>query len=415
MEKKDLKSDIKADILVSGAGPAGLTLSILLGRAGFKVALIDAEPPMPIQTDAPSGRTAALLNSSINVLKAAGLWDALHDIATPLKTMKIIDDSTPGKTGDATLVFQAKDSGQDFFGHNIPNAHLRLALANKLPDVKNITRLAPAKLKSYKIEGSKILAVTEDGKKIEAALIIGTDGRNSLVRNTAKIEAKIHDYGQIAMTCLIEHTKPHNFTSTELHRAGGPFTFVPMPGSQSAIVWVEKTTDAKKYLAMKKDEYERAIQDRTLGYLGTIILKSAPESWPLMMLSAERLTGDRAVIAAEAAHVMSPIGAQGLNLSLRDVATLAEVLTDAARLGEDIGSKTVLDRYERRRHLDIKSHVVGIDGYNRFVAKDLEILKDARRLGLRGVEKIPGLKNFAMQQGLLPSIDDGRLVNGEPL
>lgn len=415
MEKKDLKSDIQADIIVSGAGPAGLTLSLLLGRAGFKVALIDAEPPSEIRTDEPSGRTAALLNTSINVIKAAGLWDTLQDYATPLKLMKIIDDSTIGNTSDAAITFRAEDSGQECFGYNIPNSFLRLALANKVPEVKNLTRLAPAKLKTYKIDGSKVLATLEDGRKISASLIIGTDGRNSIVRKISKIEVKTHDYGQIAMTCLIDHTKPHNFTSTEFHRSGGPFTFVPMPGNQSSIVWVEKTEDAKKYLAMKKADYERAIQDRTNGYLGTVSLKSNPESWPLMMLSAEKFVGDRAVIAAEASHVMSPIGAQGLNLSLRDIATLAETLTDAARLGEDIGAKTVLERYERRRRLDIKSHVIGIDGYNRIVANDLSFLKDLRRLGLKSVEKIPGLKQVAMQQGLMPSMDEGRLINGLPL
>lgn len=409
------KTDLKADIIVSGAGPAGLTLSLLLGRAGFKVALIDAEPPAPIKTDEASGRTAALLNSSINVLKAAGLWDTLQDFATPLRVMKIIDDSTSGGAGDAAITFRAEESGQDCFGYNIPNACLRLALANKVPEVKNITRLAPAKLKIFKVDGTNVFATTEDGKKISASLIIGTDGRNSIVRKISKIEVKTHDYGQIAMTCLIDHTKSHNFTSTEFHRSGGPFTFVPMPGNQSSIVWVEKTDDAKKYLAMKKSEYERAIQDRTNGYLGTVTLKSNPESWPLMMLSAEKFIGDRAVIAAEAAHVMSPIGAQGLNLSLRDIATLAETLTDAARLGEDIGSKSVLERYERRRRPDIKSHVIGIDGYNRIVANDMSFLKDLRRLGLKGVEKIPGLKQVAMQQGLMPSMDEGRLINGLPL
>lgn len=410
MENKDLK----ADIIVTGAGPAGLTLSILLGRTGFKVILIDAEPPKPIDTNHPSGRTAALLNSSINVLKAAGLWDALKDIATPLKIMKIIDDST-GASDRPAVEFVAADIGQDCFGYNIPNAPLRVALADRMASVKNITHLAPAKLKTYKTDGGKIIAVTEDGQKISASLIIGTDGRNSIVRKVAGIEAKTHDYDQTAMTCLIEHTKSHKHTSTEFHRSGGPFTFVPMGGNQSSIVWVEKTSDAKKYLAMKKPEYERAIQDRTCGYLGTVSLKSSPESWPLMMLSSERLAGDRAVIAAEAAHVMSPIGAQGLNLSLRDIATLAEVLTDAARLGEDIGSKLVLDRYERRRHLDIKSHVIGIDGYNRLVANDFSFLKDMRRLGLKGLDKIPGLKSIAMHQGLIPSMDEGRLVNGAPL
>lgn len=414
MEKKDLKSDIQADIIVSGAGPAGLTLSLLLGRAGFKVVLIDADPPAPIDTDAPSGRTAALLNSSINVLKAAGLWEALHDIATPLKVMKIIDDSK-GEPDRPHLEFIAADAGLECFGYNIPNNFLRLALANKTPEVKSLTRLAPAKLKTYTIDRGKVFATTDTGKTIKASLIIGTDGRNSVVRKIAGIDVKTHDYGQIAMTCLIEHTKPHNYTSTEFHRAGGPFTFVPMGGNTSSIVWAEKTADAKTFLAMKKPDFERAIQDRTCGLLGTVTLKSNPESWPLVMLSSEKLIGERAVIAAEAAHVMSPIGAQGLNLSLRDIATLAEVITDAARLGEDIGSATVLERYDRRRRLDIKSHVIGIDGYNRLVANDKTALKDIRRLGIKTVGKIPGLKQVAMEQALMPSIDDGRIVNGLPL
>lgn len=406
--------ELKADIVISGAGPAGLTLSILLCRAGFSVVLVDAEPPATSDADKPSGRTAALLNSSINVLTAAGLWEALASSATPLKTMKIIDDST-GDARNPGITFDAKDAGQTQFGYNIPNRPLRHALAAIASATENLTRLAPARLASYTVNRGRVRARTQDGRQISAALIVGTDGRNSIVRQVAQIDAKTHDYGQTAMTCLIEHTRPHNFTSTEFHRDGGPFTFVPMPGNQSSIVWVEKTDDAKNFLAMKKEDYQRAIQDRTRGHLGTITLKSAPESWPLMMLSSARLTGDRAVLAAEAAHVLSPIGAQGLNLSLRDVATLAETLIDAARLGEDIGAASVLARYERRRHLDIKSHVIGIDGYNRVVANDAFFLKNMRRLGLKGIEGVPGLKTIAMHQGLLPAMDNGRLVSGLPL
>ncbi len=407
--------DLKADIILSGAGPAGLALSVLLANAGFKVVLIDAEKPTPADLKAPpSGRTAALLNSSVNVLKAAGIWDELKSVSTPLKIMKIIDDSHGGK--DQVFVeFKAVDIGHDQFGFNIPNSFLKSAFTAKLKTTKNLTHLSSTKLIDYTVENGRVIARTETGQTITASLIIGTDGRNSIVRSVANIEAKKHNYGQMAITCLIEHSKPHNFTSTEFHRSGGPFTFVPMPGNQSSIVWVEKTEDAKNYLSMKKPEFERAIQDRTCGYLGTVTLKSNPESWPLMLLSSEKLIGDRAVLAAEAAHVLSPIGAQGLNLSLRDVAALAETLTDAARLGEDIGSHSVLSRYERRRHVDIKSHVIGIDGLNRVVANDMLFVKDLRRLGLKGLEKIPALKNFTMQQGLVPAMDEGRLLQGSPL
>lgn len=406
---------LKTDIVISGAGPAGLTLSLLLTRAGFSVALIDPEPPRPESyEERPSGRTAALLNSSINVLKTAGLWDSLTSYATPLKIMKIVDDSQGG-TDQISVAFEAKDVGVEVFGYNIPNVFLREALSKKTKNAKHLTHLCPSKLISYKIKGAKVIAETDDGTIIESSVIIGTDGRNSMVRKVAGIECKIRDYGQIAMTCLISHSKPHNFTSTEFHRSGGPFTFVPMPDNQSSIVWVEKTEDAKRYLAMKKQDYEKAIQDRTCGFLGTVKLESSPENWPLMFLDSEKLIGERAALAAEAAHVMSPIGAQGLNLSLRDVATLAEVLTDAARLGEDIGSKSVLSRYERRRLLDIKSHVAGIDNLNRAVANDRAFINDLRRLGLKGLKNVPALKNFAMTQGLVPSMDEGRILSGSAL
>lgn len=410
MKTKAPDSILQADIVISGGGPAGLTLALLLGRMDMRVVLIDPEKPQV--TNIPTGRTAALLNSSLNVLQAAGVWpSSLKSKSTPLKIMSIVDGAHP----DIGAAFNAQDIGREAFGYNIPNALLKSALMEQLQKQKSVTLLTPAKLADYKIEGSTVIAAAEDGTTIHAPLIIGTDGRNSLVRTIASIETKKHDYGQIAMTCLINHTKPHNFTSTEFHRPGGPFTLVPMPGNVSSVVWVEKTDDAKSFLAMKKPEFTQAIQDRSMGIVGTIELASSPESWPLMLLSAERITAPRTALAAEAVHVLSPIGAQGLNLSLRDVAALAETIADAARLGEDIGSQNVLSRYEKRRSFDIHTRVMGIDGLNRIVANDIMFLRDLRRLGLKGLENIPALKSLAMKQGLSPSLDEGRLLQGHAL
>lgn len=400
---------LHSDIVISGGGPAGLTLALLLGGAGLNVVLID--PEKPVVNDVPSGRTAALLNSSVNVLKQAGIWPALESYATPLKIMKIVD----GHDADSGVTFHASDIGEDQFGFNIPNNLLKSVTMAAIADRKNITLINPDKLSRYDVLGQKVTAETEGGHTVTAPLIIGTDGRNSLVRTIAGIEVKKNDYGQAAITCLITHTKPHNFQSTEFHRSGGPFTLVPMPGNVSSVVWVEKTDDAKSLLAMKKQDFEQALQDRTNGLVGTISLANTPESWPLMTLTADTLTGNRAVIAAEAAHVLSPIGAQGLNLSLRDVASLAETLIDAARLGEDIGSAGILSRYEKRRHLDIGSRTHGIDGYNRLVANDLSFLQDLRKLGLRGLDKIVPLKHLAMKEGLDPGFDDSRILKGDAL
>lgn len=409
------KDPIQADIAISGAGPAGLTLATLLGRAGLRVALIDATPtPTKTSTEKLSGRTAALLRGSINVLKQTGIWEDLKPHAIPMRSMRIIDDSLPSSP-QVRVEFHASDIGYEEFGFNIPNAALTASLQTRVSAVKTINHLVSVKLSSYSIQKNHALITLDDGRTIKTPLLIGTDGRNSPVRDIAGIETKIHDYGQTAMTFLIEHSKSHNNTSTEFHRSGGPFTFVPMQGNLSSVVWVEKTDDAKTFLSMKKQDFARALQDRSTGLLGEITVKSNPESWPLMFLSANDLVAERVALAAEAAHVISPIGAQGLNLSLRDVAALAETIVDAARLGEDIGSGSVLSRYSRRRKLDIKTRTTGIDGLNRVVANDLFFLKDMRRLGLKGLDTIPALKQLVTHQGLAPSVDEGRLLLGQSL
>lgn len=406
--KTKAPNSLNCDVVLSGGGPAGSSLALILARAGMNIVLIDPEPPVVI--DKPTGRTAALLNTSINVLKAAGIWDDLKDNVTPLKTMRIVD----AQDKDAGVTFHADEINADQFGFNIPNALLKSAALLRIQNTQNMTLLTD-KLQDYVVDGQRVIATTEGGHTINASLIIGTDGRNSRVRMIAGIDVDTHDYGQSAITCLITHTKPHHSTSTEFHRAGGPFTFVPMPGNQSSVVWVEKTDDVQNFLSLKKQEFEQALQDRSQGLLGTISLASKPESWPLMYLSADKVTGNRAAIAAEAAHVMSPLGAQGLNLSLRDVAGLAETMIDAARLGEDIGGELVLARYESRRHLDLLTRTKGIDVYNRLVAHDVSFLQDLRRLGIKGLDRIAPIKHLAMEHGLAPTIDDGRILRGQAL
>ncbi|MFA5592404.1 MAG: FAD-dependent monooxygenase [Micavibrio sp.] len=409
------KGPIAANVIISGAGPAGMALAALLARAGLKVALIDAEPLKPANSpEKPSGRTAALLSGSVNILKQTGIWNDLKGRITPMKAMRLIDDShTDGKT--VRVEFHAAEIGRAEFGYNIPNSILNEVLRKQIGALSGITLFRPSKLADYRIEKNSVIATLDDGREITAPLLVGCDGRNSKVREVAKIGAFTRDYGQTAMTFLINHSKPHDCTATEFHRPGGPFTFVPMGGNTASVVWAEKTEDAKTLLAMKKQDFTRILQDRSLGLLGEITMASDPQSWPLMFLRADDLAGERIALAAEAAHVMSPIGAQGLNLSLRDVAALAETIVDAARLGEDIGSGTVLKRYARRRNLDFQTRTAGIDAFNRIVANDVSFIKELRRLGLRGLEAIPALKNIATQQGLNPAMDEGRLLAGRPL
>lgn len=408
------KSPNNTDVLIIGGGIAGLALAAILGQAGIRIHIVDPFPPAPLKDTKPSGRTIALMQGSLNIIRASGVWDKISSHATAMETMRIIDDSAPGQK-TLEVEFPASDIGLKEFGFNVPNSVLRAALFDKLHTIKNVMLDMPNALETYEVQDGVITASLKDGKTIHARLIVGADGKKSRVREIAGIGADTHDYGQSAVTCVINHSRSHNNTSTEFHRPGGPFALVPLQGNQSSVVWVERSERAEELKRLKKDEFIQTLQDATNNILGGVTLESGPECWPLSSLKAKSLTAPRMALMAEAAHVMSPITAQGLNLSLRDVAALAETIADSLRLGLDIGSKAVLDKYEKRRRIDINTRVFGIDRLNKIVSTDLLPLKDLRRTGLKAVEKIEPLRKLAMQQGLSPHMDEGRLARGEAL
>lgn len=402
------------DVAIAGGGAAGLALAILLARAGARVVLIDMSAPKPLKETKPGGRTSALMQGSINILRATGAWERCESLGAPLRTVKIIDD-TDKTNKKAEVVFDSADLEFESFGVNMPNSILRAALFEEARSLETLTLLIPASLKNYSIDEMGVTITSDKGGTLRTRLLVGADGRKSRVREIAGITCKIHDHGQSAITCLIEHTRPHEETSAEFHRPGGPFTLVPLPGNTSSVVWVERTKDADKFMTLNRPAFELVLQERTKNTLGKIHLVGHPEAWPLSSLKAERLTAPRVALMAEAAHVLHPQGAQGLNLSLRDVAALAETIMDALRLGLDPGETTVLERYERRRHLDIATRILGTDGLSRMVATDFSWLHGLRRLGLRAVDALPPLKMLAMREGLAPAHDESRLAKGLPL
>ena len=404
----------QADIIISGAGTPGLTLALLLADLGLEIALLEPRPPKRMKDTPLTGRTVALMNSSINILKHTRIWDEIKDDATPLQVMRIIDKSAY-KGEQIEAPFEARDIDEDQFGFNIPNDRLRAGLFEKAQAHKNITLFEKGLTKLEHDGAFATVSLSESKETLKAPLIIGADGRKSPVREQAGIAVKTHDYGQSAITCIINHSKSHENISTEFHRPGGPLALVPMKGNQSSVVWVEKPARADEVIRLKKGEFEQLLEDYTGGILGGLTLEIGPECWPLISLQSKRLIAPRVALAAETAHVMSPVTAQGLNLSLRDIASLAETIADAARLGLDIGSQTVLKKYENRRMLDIKTRGWGVDGMNRLVAQEAESMKRIRRTGLKAVYNIPPLKRQAMHHGLQPTLDLGRLASGEAL
>ncbi len=379
----------KFDIAIIGGGPAGFTLAALLAPTGLRILLADAAPPCPpLKNIKPDGRTAALMGGSIDTLAAAGIWPMLEEHGSPLKKMAVVDDSRFPAGPDAMIeqCFDARELGREAFGWNLSLTSMRAALNDVLKKHKNVT--------------VKFNTTITDFKSLNAALLVGCDGRNSKLRDYAGINVKRRAYGQSAITCLIKHARTHNDTSTEFHRPGGPFTIVPCRDNTSAIVWVEKTADADAFLKLPKAAFVKALQDRTRNYIGRVELISTPASWPLEYLRADHLTAPRIALAAEAAHVISPIGAQGLNLSLRDVSTLAGIITNAADVGLDIGSHTVLAQYEKSREPDVASRSFAIDMINQAVANDTNAMRALRRLTLRALS-LPGpWRQLVMKKGL---------------
>ncbi len=405
---------VDKDIIIAGGGVAGLTLASLLAKSGFDVAVIDKRSGKPPENMPPSGRTVALMQSSLNIIRAAGVYETCEKHGGRLERMRIIDDSHESLDPVETE-FDAADIGFDCYGINAPNNILHAALIRETDALDNIETIAPDALSDYTAETGKVLVRLESGREITARLLVGADGATSTVRHVAGIECWQKSYGQTAITFLMNHSHAHNGSATEFHRAGGPFAIVPLPGNASSVVWVEKDRDIERLQRLRREDFIEELQDRTKNILGPVTLETSPEHWPLRSLRAETLISKRMALVAEAAHVMSPITAQGLNLSLRDVAALAETLTDAHRLGLDIGSDNVLEKYEKRRRLDVKSRVFGVHTLNSLVGHEFGGTQALRRLSLKAINNVVPLKEFAMRQGLAPPVDTGRLARGEAL
>lgn len=394
------------DILISGGGIAGLTAAAAFGTAGFSVTCVDPVPPLdPKGAGAGDLRTTAFLQPSRDVLAAAGLWDRLGPHAAPLQIMRIVDaggaDGTPRETAD----FDAGDLGDLPFAWNLPNRVLRREMVARLDELPNVDFRPGRATAGVTTRLDHALVRLEDGTNMRARLVIAADGRNSPVRTGAGINVKTWRYGQKALVFTVSHSTPTQGTSTEIHRTGGPFTLVPLPDRDgkphSAVVWMETGPKALDLAAMSGVDLEQAATERSCGLWGPLTLTSPVQVWPMISQLADRLTAQRIALIAEAAHVVPPIGAQGLNMSLADLSCLLDL---AIKTPDDPGAPALLDRYERARHPIIAARVFGIDKLNRASMAGTPILRDLRRQGLKLIHDVAPLRHRLMRAGLGPGI-----------
>ncbi|WP_375281371.1 UbiH/UbiF family hydroxylase [Pseudooctadecabacter sp.] len=390
------------DIFISGGGVAGLTAAAAFGAAGFTVTIADPAPPI---TDAASEgadlRTTAFLQPARDFLDAAGVWDRLAPHATPLQVMRIVDAGGEDLTPRVTRDFDAADIGDLPFGWNLPNWLLRRELTARLDDLPNVTFLSGTGFKAMLTRTAHARVTLTDGTKLTAKLVIGADGRSSPVREAAQITSKTKRYGQKAVTFAVTHDAPHNNISTEVHRTGGPFTLVPLPDHDgkpcSAVVWMEDGAEALRLAALPDEDFNAAATARSAGVNGPLTLVSRRMVWPIISQMADRITAERVALVAEAAHVMPPIGAQGLNMSLADLAALLDVAKDNR---DALGDVVMLDAYARKRHGDIKLRVTGIDLLNRASQAENPLLRNLRAKGVEALHGLTPLRKELMRLGL---------------
>ncbi|TLP58319.1 UbiH/UbiF family hydroxylase [Parasedimentitalea maritima] len=390
------------DILISGGGIAGLTAAAAFGSAGFDVICVDPTAPVT-ERDAEGSdlRTTAFLQPAQELLQRCGLWDRLADHAAALQIMRIVDAG--GEVPEPRVIkdFNAADLSDKPFGWNLPNWLLRREILARLDELSNVDFRPGVATTSLFTRTAEARVGLSDGSRVTTKLVIACDGRSSPMREAAGIAVNTTRYGQKALAFAVTHPKPHDNVSTEVHRSGGPFTMVPLPDHNgqpsSAIVWMERGPKAQELQALPTEEFEVAMTRRSCGQLGDLKLASRRTIWPIISQAAERLNGERLALMAEAAHVVPPIGAQGLNMSLGDLASLLE-LAEARRDG--LGDTQMLEAYHKARHSEIKLRVKGIDMLNRASMLEARPLRDMRAAALNAFYSIAPVRKTLMRTGL---------------
>ena len=393
-------------VVIVGGGPAGLLAGIALAGAGVATVLVAPTPPA-------DARTTALLASSVAALDALGVWTRCRDESAPLRMLRLVDDT--GRLLRAPEVkFDAAELGLDAFGYNIANRHLVAALDAQARTLPNLTRHDLAATAVTPSDDS-VTVTTASGTTVTAQLAIGADGRHSLCRTAARIGNVSRGSAQVALALSFAHTRPHHDTSTEFHTAEGPFTTVPLPGLRSSLVWVVGPGNAKRLAALDEAELSAEIERRSHSILGKTAVVPERGMFPLAIETAETFGVHRVALIGEAAHVIPPIGAQGLNLGFRDAAQIAELVIAAHRHDKDIGSDTLLARYDSLRRADVASRTLAVDLLNRSLLTDFLPVQGVRGLGLYALDRIGPLRRLVMREGIAPSAAEPALMRGAAL
>ncbi|MEP5729260.1 MAG: UbiH/UbiF family hydroxylase [Sulfitobacter sp.] len=394
--------DFDCDILISGGGIAGLSAAAAFGSAGFDVICVDPSPPVT-ERDAQGAdmRSTAMLQPARAVLEAAGVWSGLASHAAALQIMRIVDAGGEAPEPRVVRAFDAAEISDQPFGWNFPNWLLRRVLVARLDALTTVDFRPGTGTTSLFTRTASAKVGFTDGTSVTTRLVIAADGRSSPMREAAGISVSTRRFGQKALAFAVTHPVPHGNVSTEIHRTGGPFTMVPLPDHNgqpsSAVVWMDDSTATQARATAEVADFEADMSERSCFLFGPLTLASPRNIWPIISQHAARMSEERVALIAEAAHVMPPIGAQGLNMSLKDTAALLKL---AQANPDALGDSTMLEAYHKARHSDVLLRINGIDLLNRVSQASHPIARDMRAKGLDALYATPPLRKMLMQMGL---------------
>lgn len=395
--------DEQTEIVIAGGGLVGNALAIALAQGGVGVTVVDPLPREQQVATAFDGRTSAISQGSVRILTGIGVWPLIAPHAQPIHDIRVCEEEKSG------FVHYSDQEVGEPFGYIVENGIIRRALFEVLNAEKNIDLRSPDSVTGFTRGEASITAELGSGAKITAPLLIAADGRMSGLRNIAGISHRVMEYGQTAIVCVIEHALPHHGLALEKFYPAGPFALLPLLDTvdgvyRSGVVWTESTEDAPHYVALDEAgfnaELQRRVGDPAECVWGAVKIKGKRWSYPLKLMHAEQFIEERFALVGDSAHGIHPIAGQGVNLGYRDVAVLAELILDQRKLGLDIGSASLLERYQRWRRFDSMSMTASTDILNRLFMSNLPGMSLARRAGMSAVNRMPGLKRHLMRHAM---------------
>lgn len=403
---------LRADILIGGGGLAGLTLAVALKQAlpSHRVVVADPAAGKPIADD---GRASAFAAAARRVFETLGVWEAIAPEAQPFLDMVVTDSRTADPVRPVFLAFSGEVGPGEPFAHMAYNATVLRALDARASAL-GVERVA-AGVAGFAAGPFAVEARLTNDETVRASLLAACDGGRSALREAAGVQTIGWDYGQSGIVCTVAHEYDHDGRAEEHFLPAGPFAILPLPGKRCSIVWTEESGRAQRLCALPKALFLDELEQRFGHRHGAIEVVDTPRAYPLSLKVARSFVADRLALVGDAAHVIHPIAGQGINLGVRDVAALAEVLVEQARLGLDPGAADALERYDRWRRFDTIAMAATTDALNRLFSNSSDTLRMARDFGLGIVDRMPGMKAFFIRQAAGMVGDVPRLMRGEAL